>query len=591
MDGLSDRPSARGFAWRARNRNEVLYRTLCNGYDVSSFIAHYLASAAHITEDNFQHFLDPKIAHCMPDPFSLKDMDVAVEYIILAVIQKKRVAIFADYDVDGATSAALLIRFFRLLNVEVELYVPDRVLEGYGPNANAMLKLHSMGIEVVITVDCGTVAFEPLAVAAAHGLDVIVVDHHMGTFTKPDSIAVLNPNRADEGSDLTYLCGVGVCFMFCVAIIMRLRTKSIGIDCDDLRRQLLSFLDLVALGTICDMVPLVHLNRALVTTGLKVMNKRSNIGISAMAETMSVFGELAVYHLGFVFGPMINAGGRLGKSDLGARILSTDDKILARQLAIKLKGLNQDRAIVEQQMIASAISQITTSVSSNDNIIFAYSSEWHQGVIGIVAARIKELYHRPAIIGSELLENGDSIIKASCRSIECIDIGDAVMAGVKDGLLLKGGGHKMAAGFSILSNKVTIFKSFLATRLDKQISFAVENRSLAVDCILTLDAICKLIEDLSKLQPFGGGNREPVVLIRNVMISKVSEVKSRHLRIMLRCLHSGIWSHVIAFNCNGSPLGLFIQQNLGRAVDLVCAIQTQIYMGKRSVNMTLVDMA
>jgi single-stranded-DNA-specific exonuclease len=589
MNQLSDKPSARGFVWRVRSRDEDLYRTLCSSYDVPNFIAHHLAANDHVSEEDFQHFLDPKISHSTPDPFSLKDMDVAVSYIVSAARKKKRVAIFADYDVDGATSAALLIRFLRLLNVEAEIYVPDRVLEGYGPNSQAMLKLHAMGIEVVITVDCGTVAFEPLAVAAAHGLAVIVIDHHIGTVDKPHSIAVLNPNRFDETSELKYLCGVGVCFMFCVAIIMHLRADSVDIDCDMLRNRLLSFLDLVALGTVCDMVPLVHLNRALVTTGLKVMNKRLNAGINAMSGVMSVSGEFTPYHLGFVFGPMINAGGRLGKSELGARILSTDDAILAGQLAMKLRDLNQDRAQVEQQAISSAVEKITSSALLNDKVIFAYSSEWHQGIIGIVAARIKDLYHRPVIIGSEIAE--DSLIKASCRSIEGVDIGSAVLTGVHEGLLLKGGGHKMAAGFSMQVSKVDTFKQFLAARLDQRIDFCMQNRSLDIDHVITLEAACKLFDDLSKLQPFGVGNREPVVLIRDVIVARVSEVKVRHLRVMLKCQHSGTWNHVIAFNCNGSSLGQCIQQRLGQLADVVCSIQPQVYMGKSSVSMTLVDMA
>jgi len=586
----NDAKSATGCMWKQKKINEELFWMLCNTYDIPHFVARFLSARTDITEENFTHFIDPKIKSLMPNPMSLLDMEFGTSHIIHAIRNKKRIAVFADYDVDGATSAALLVRFFRAIDIKIELYVPDRVIEGYGPNTDALIQLKSSGIDVVITVDCGIVAFEPLAAAANAGLDIIVIDHHIGVQEKPTSIAVIDPNRYDETSDLTYLCGVGVCFMFCSAMIIQIEKHLPNINTSKLREVLMSLLDLVALGTICDVVPLLGLNRAFVTTGLKMINKMQNCGISQMTKLSNTSGKISAYHLGFVYGPMINAGGRIGKSTMGARLLSTNDEIEAISIAQELLVLNKKRAEIEQVAVADIIQKIGTE-EHPESIIFEYSPDWHQGVIGIVASRIKDIHNKPTIIGSEIKdEDGNITIKASCRSIHGVNFGHAINLAVQHGLLIKGGGHAMAAGFTVSAAKVGDFMKFMNSQLQESITSNIKNRFIEIDNILTIQALHELPQYLEMLQPFGPGNNAPTVILKDIIVIKIQEIKEIHMRVTLKCKHSSEYIFGMIFKGKNTTLGNAMYANIKNTVNLACTTHLKEYLGKTSVDLIIVDM-
>ncbi|MFT6259329.1 MAG: single-stranded-DNA-specific exonuclease, partial [Rickettsiales bacterium] len=363
-----------------------------------------------------ENFLNPTIKSSLPNPFDLLDMDKAVEKIISTIKDNKKITVFGDYDVDGATSSALLKRFFASIGVDIGIYIPDRALEGYGPNVDALLNLKKQGTDLVITVDCGTVSFAPLEAAKKVGLDVIVIDHHIGAFEKPEAIAIINPNRLDEKFPDKHLAAVGVSFLLAVAVNKELRESGFYTQNNLSQPNLLNLLDLVALGTVCDVMSITGVNRAFVSAGLKIMKNRSNIGIRALFDAANLDEEPSSYHLGFVLGPRINAGGRVGKSDLGARLLSSNNEDEVKKIAEELNIHNSRRKDIEVNILLEA-KELTEK--RDDAVLIASSKEWHQGVIGIVASRIKDLHGKPTAI----LAIKDGIGKASCRSISGVDFG------------------------------------------------------------------------------------------------------------------------------------------------------------------------
>ncbi len=389
--------SISNYKWLESNFDERKSEFIKQKYSLSPIISKILAGK-NLEIDEIPHFLEPTIKYSLPNPFDLLDMDVACDKIISNIQNKKKITIFGDYDVDGATSSALLKKFFAMLEVDIDIYIPDRILEGYGPNKEALLKLKESGTNLVITVDCGTVAFEPFEEASKAGLEIIVIDHHIGAVEKPKALAIINPNRIDEKFPHKNIAAVAVCFLLIVALNKKLREKDFYQKNNLVEPNILSLLDLVALGTVCDVMPLSGINRSFVTQGLKILKQRKNLGIKELMNIAGIDQEPSAYHLGFVLGPRINAGGRVGKSDLGADLLSTKSEARAKEHASSLDNFNKSRKDIENKILMETDEQIIKNKSYQDPVIIAYSKNWHQGVIGIIASRIKEKYNRPTAI-------------------------------------------------------------------------------------------------------------------------------------------------------------------------------------------------
>ncbi len=417
-------------------------------------------AARGITLETVDDFLTPTLRGLMPNPSTLTDMDKAAARLVRAVVGDESVAVFGDYDVDGATSAALLYRYLSAVSKPPRLYIPDRITEGYGPNAPALLRLHQEGARLVVTVDCGATAYQPLAAAAAAGLDVIVLDHHATEAELPQATAVVNPNRIDDRSGQGTLCAAGVTFLTVVALNRALRQA--GWFRERPEPDLLGWLDLVALGTVCDVVPLIGLNRAFVAQGLKVMARRANVGLTALSDVAGLNTPPEAYHAGFVLGPRVNAGGRVGTADLGTRLLTTENPSEAQGLARRLDDLNSERRQIEVTVLDAALAQIGDG--DPGDVVFVAGTDWHAGVIGIVASRLMERYRRPACVVSLT----DGVGKGSGRSVRGVDLGAAVIAARQAGLLVSGGGHRMAAGFTVTSERIGDLRTFLRRRVADQ---------------------------------------------------------------------------------------------------------------------------
>jgi len=538
-------------------------------------------------------FLNPRLRDQLPDPAHLKDMDHAVERLVRAIRDGEKIVVYGDYDVDGATSAALLLRFLAAVGAEGGLYVPDRMREGYGPNAPALLRLKEQGAGLVITVDCGTTAHDALAAARAAGLDLVVIDHHVAEPLLPSAVAVVNPNRLDQESAHGHLAAVGVAFLLAVAANRALRTA--GWYRSRPEPDLLQWLDLVALGTVCDVVPLTGLNRALVAQGLKVAARGANPGMAALAAVAQLNGRAAAvdaYQLGFVLGPRVNAGGRVGVADLGARLLSTDDPALAAEWAQHLDGYNKERREIEAQTLAAAIELVERQNAASPVLVFAAAEGWHPGVIGIVAARLRERYERPACV----VALADGIGKGSGRSVPGLALGPAVIAARQAGLLINGGGHAMAAGFTVAADRLIELRDFLADRLNDGLDRALLVPELAIDAALSAEAAQgDLLAQLDALAPFGSANPEPRFAFPMVRAAYVEAVGTGHLRLRiadaLGAEGSGGQLNAIAFRVADTPVGELLATAKGRAIHLAGHLRRDAWRGGDAVQLVIDDAA
>ena len=453
-----------------------------------------------VTLAEAEGYLQPTLRDLLPDPHHLLDMRKAAARFAAAIMAGQIIGVFGDYDVDGATSSALILRFCRSLGIATALHIPDRQKEGYGPNITGLRKLHAQGARLIITVDTGTLAFAPLAEATAEGMEILVIDHHQGEPTLPDAHAVVNPNRFDETSAHGHLAAVGVTFLLLVATNAALREAGhfTNRPTPDLRH----LLDIVALGTVCDVVPLVGLNRAFVLQGLKIMRQRNNAGLAALMDVSRLDQPPGVYHLGYLLGPRINAGGRVGQSDLGTRLLTTEDPDEARHIAEQLEQYNKERKAIEAQVQEQASLQAESQ--RNAPFILVAGDGWHEGVIGIVAGRLKEAHNRPAAVVSF---NAQGIGKASARSVKGVDLGQAVIAARQAGLLVAGGGHAMAAGFTVQREKFEDFTAFLTAQLEKAVAAHALQDALHLDAELALSAATlEMAALLEQAGPYGAGN-------------------------------------------------------------------------------------
>jgi len=574
-----------GRRWRLRAGDARLGEAISERLGVPEIVGRLLAQRG-VDVDRAPGFLAPRLRDELPDPSHLRDMEVAAARLVDAVRHGEPIGIFGDYDVDGATSAALLARFFAAVGASTRIYVPDRLREGYGPNTPALLQLRDEGLRVVVTVDCGTNAHLPLADAADAGIEVIVVDHHVAEPLLPRALALINPNRLDETSTHGQLAAVGVAFLLIVAVNRALRRAGwYSGGCAE--PDLLQWLDLVALGTVCDVVPLIGVNRALVAQGIKVARRNHNGGFAALAAVAGLGEPLDAYHLGFVLGPRVNAGGRVGAADLGARLLATDDAALAAELAARLDGHNRERRDIEARTLEGAIAAVESAPQS-PVLVFAAAEGWHPGVIGIVAARLKERYERPACV----VALADGIGKGSGRSLPGLPLGPAVIAARQAGLLINGGGHAMAAGFTVAADNLDALREFLAARLGDGADCERLIPELRIDGALSLAAAhSELIDHIAKLAPFGAANPEPRFAFPGVRVVHAEPVGSGHLRCTLADPLDTGRLRAIAFRAISTPLGKFLAETCGAAIHVTGHLRRDGWRGGDAVQLTIDDAA
>jgi len=574
-----------GRRWRLRAGDELEGQAIAERLALPEIVGRLLAQRG-IDRNYAPGFLAPRLRDQLPEPSHLRDMDVAVARLVRAVCEGETIAVFGDYDVDGATSAALLARFFAAVGGRTRIYVPDRLREGYGPNTPALLRLHTEGARVVVTVDCGTNAHLPLAEAAAAGLEVIVVDHHVAEPLLPHAAAIVNPNRLDEDSPHGALAAVGVAFLLVVALNRALRQAGWYAG-NRAEPDLLQWLDLVSLGTVCDVVPLAGLNRAFVAQGIKVARRNANPGLAALAAVTGVNEPVDAYQLGFVLGPRVNAGGRVGAADLGARLLSTDDPALAAEFARRLDTYNRERRDIEARTLEAAVAMVERAAQSSV-LVFAAAENWHPGVIGIVAARLKERYERPACV----VALADGVGKGSGRSIGGVPLGPAVIAARQAGLLIDGGGHAMAAGFTVAAEKLDALREFLAGRLGDGLEHERLIPELRVDAALSLAAAqAELIGHIECLAPFGAGNPEPRFVLSGLRVVHAEAVGSGHLRCALADPLDTARLRAIAFRAAGMPLGQFLAETRGAAVHVAGHLRRDNWRGGDAVQLAIDDAA
>jgi single-stranded-DNA-specific exonuclease len=582
--------SATGRPWcdRLDDRGNARSLAIAQRHGVPEMLARVLAGR-NVEVDGVEAYLDPTIKRLMPDPDVLVDMKPAASRVADAIVSREQVAIFGDYDVDGATSAALLASFLRIAGLEPLIHIPDRIFEGYGPNAEAIASLAQRGAKLLVTVDCGTTSIEPLAEAKRLGLDTVVIDHHQADEHLPPAAAVVNPNRLDDLSGLGYLAAVGLVFLAVVAVNRELRRRGFWGTARP-EPDLLELLDLVALGTVADVVALKGLNRAFVAKGLIAMRRRERIGLTALMDVSRLSGPPEPWHLGFMLGPRINAGGRIGRADLGAELLLCTDLTAAAALAAQLDHLNRERQAIELAAVAEAEAEAMAALGVEEKgaVVVTASPRWHPGVVGLVAARLKERFGRPAF--AIALRPGE-IGTGSGRSISGVDLGRAVRHAVAEGLIIKGGGHAMAAGVTLRTGALGEFRAFLESRLDADVEAARRDDVLLVDGALTARAVsADLLATLAAAGPFGAGNPEPVIALPAHMIAHAEEVGPAHVRARLQS-GDGAAINAIAFRAAGQKLGQALLKSRGRAVHVAGTLSIDRWQGSERIQLRMIDVA
>ena len=574
-----------GNLWQIASVDERKAEMFAQKFNIPYIVAKILAMR-QIEEKDVENFLNPKISNLMPDPFVLKDMQKAAERIAAAIIEKQKIGIIGDYDVDGATSTSVFKLFLRQLGIEPEIHIPDRE-EGYGPSKQAIDDFKGQGVELVLTLDCGTTAFEPLEYATSLGMDVVVVDHHEAETKLPKIYAVVNPKRLDEENDypyLKYLAAVGVVFMTVVAVNRCLRQKKFY-TAERPEPDLKKWLDLVALGTVCDVVALRGLNRAYVTQGLKVMATRSNKGLKTLMDKANLAEPPTAFHLGYVLGPRINACGRVGDADMGNQLLCCESDYQAELLAEKLNEFNVARKDIENYVLLEAMKQLEGTPQQYP-IAFVYGRDWHQGVIGIVAGKLKERYNVPAFVMS--VEKDE--VKGSARSIPQVDLGSLIIAAKEKGLITKGGGHIMAAGFSLEEEKIEQFRKFVGEYVIEKIGTEAIIPVVEIDAMLDVGgANTELADYLEKLEPFGAGNPEPRLMVRNVKIVRSSLIGVGHVRCILTS-DNGASIKAIAFRVGDNEIGNAMLNPGNGKFDAVGVLRHDRWNGRNEVQFIIEDL-
>ncbi|MGB5083858.1 MAG: single-stranded-DNA-specific exonuclease RecJ [Methylocystis silviterrae] len=581
--------SVLGRRWRGRldARGEAQALALTQAHGIDDFLARVIAGRG-VTVADAAGYLDPKLRDLLPDPSSLRDMDAATNRLADAIEKSEQIAVFGDYDVDGACSSALLIDFWRAAGApEPLLHIPDRIIEGYGPNVEAIRDLAARGATLLATVDCGTSSHEAFAVARALGLDVIVLDHHQAPEILPDAL-VVNPNRLDDLSGQGALCAAGVVFLVLVGLSRTLRARGWWSD-DRPEPDLLAALDLVALATIADVSPLARLNRALVAKGLMVMAARSRPGLAALMDAARLDGPPRAYHLGFALGPRINAGGRIGDAGLGARLLTLADGAEARRIANELDRLNGERQVVERMILEQAVAEAEAQVAGSNRLscLVVHGQDWHPGVVGLIASRLKERFNTPAFV---IAFNGE-YATGSGRSLSGVDLGAAVRRAVDLGLAVKGGGHAMAAGVTLARDKIDDFRAFLDEALATSVETARLDDALVVDATVAGRGVClELLRRVERAGPFGQGNPEPLFALPEQQVTFAQTVGADHVRARLRS-RDGATVDAIAFRAVHSPLGEALLRGDGAQLHVAAKLSRNVFRGIERVETRIVDLA
>lgn len=578
--------SALGRAWRGRAASTDDVQAIQRSEGLSEPLARAMA-ARGVTPETVEDYLRPKLRRLFPDPSSFQDMDAAAGVLVDALVAGTDIWVLADYDVDGGTSAAQLIRWFRAMGRELSIYVPDRLKEGYGPSALAFERMKAAGAGLVVTVDCGAAAYQALEAAADLGVDVVVVDHHLMRGDPPRARAVVNPNRQDDRSGQGNLAAAGVVFVLLAALNREARSR--GLFADRSEPDIRQWLDLAALGAICDVTALTGFNRAVAALGLQVMSSWRNPGLAALLEVAKIDPTDATpFHAGFVLGPRINAAGRIGRSDLGARLLSSDDAQEVRDLAVELDSLNAQRREVEREITEAAIIQVerTSNFDPDAPIIVVAGEGWHPGVIGVVAGRLKERWHRPVIVVG--LDDGNGLGKGSGRSIPGVNLGRAVQDAFDAGLLLAGGGHAMAAGLTVETRLLPDLRAFLAERLAQEAEAAIEADALDVDVLTSARGADRgLYDSFQILAPFGPGNPEPTFVLAGVTVRDARVLNNGHVSCRLAD-PDGKQIRAIAWRAAETELGKALLAG-GGAVDVAGLLRADDWNGRRGVQFEILD--
>jgi single-stranded-DNA-specific exonuclease len=584
--------SARGFQWRERlvGDGQLRAATISQRHGLPELLGRVLAGRG-IALDDVPVMLNPTLKALMPDPGSVRDMDAAAVRLADAIEKRQSVAIFGDYDVDGASSSALVFRFFAHHGLKARIYIPDRLFEGYGPNPTAIEGLVKDGAQLIVTVDCGTTSREPLARAGDLGCDVIVIDHHQADEELPRACAVVNPNRQDDISGLGHLCAAGVVFLVLVATRSELRRRGYYAN-GTAEPDLMAELDLVALATVADVVPLTGLNRAYVTQGLQVMRWRRNKGLKALNDAAGLNEAPTPYHLGFILGPRINAGGRIGDAALGSRLLAGEDETEAARIAVLLDKLNKERRALEKEMLEDALAQAETLIEARPevSVLMLGSHTWHKGVVGLVASRLTERFRRPScVIAWNAEAGGDGT--GSLRSVMGADIGGAVRAAVAAGHLIKGGGHAMAAGLTVSRDKLAVVEQFLHAKLSESVGQARTRDGLDIDGALTPGGVTdELLDLIARVGPYGQGNPSPRFAFpaTNVKFAKI--VGENHVRCVLQSA-DGTKLEGIAFRAAGEPLGELLLNAGGMPLHVAGSVKRSSFNGRERIELHIEDAA
>ncbi|MGJ5091805.1 single-stranded-DNA-specific exonuclease RecJ [Bradyrhizobium oligotrophicum] len=576
--------------WRDRldARGAARALAMVQRYQLPEMLARVLAGR-DVELDAVNDFLDPTIRKLMPDPFTVTQMEAAAQRIADAAVRGEKVAIFGDYDVDGATSAALLAWHLRHCGLDPLIHIPDRIFEGYGPNVDAIRALVNKGATLLVTVDCGTTSLEPLAEARRLGMSVVVIDHHQCGEELPEVEALVNPNRPDDLSGLGYLAAVGLTLVTLVAVNRELRGRGFWSSTRP-EPDLLSMLHHVALGTVADVAPLIALNRAFVAKGLIAMRRRDHVGHTALMDVARLNGPPEAWHLGFMLGPRINAGGRIGRADLGVRLLLESDISEAARIAAELDRLNSERRVIEQQAEAQAEAEALASLGLEDKgaVIVTASEGWHPGVVGLVASRLKEKFARPAF--AIALEPG-GIGTGSGRSIPGVDLGKAVRHAVEQGILTKGGGHAMAAGVTLRKERLAEFRAFLESALAADVADARHVNEILIDGAISARAATpELVATLNRAGPFGSGNPEPIVALPSHQLVYADEVGQAHLKLRFKS-GDGATVNAIAFRSVGQKLGNALVQHRGQILHVAGTLTVDRYQGVERVQLRVLDVA
>ena len=576
--------SVTGKNWELKEVDNKKVLQLTEQFSISYILSKLLA-LRKIKPEKVESFLNPKIKNIIPNPNILKDMDIAVSYILNIILENKTIGIFGDYDVDGASATALLINFFKKINQRYTFFIPDREKDGYGPSINSFDKLIKKKIDTIITVDCGSTSYDAIDFAKNKCIETIVLDHHQIDVKLPKAKALINPSRIDDVSNLDNLCATSITFLFLIALNKSLKEINWYNKNQISEPDLFAFLDLVALATVCDVVPLLDLNRAFVKQGLRVIEKRMNLGLKKLIDNSEIFTKITSYDLGFLIGPKINAGGRLGFSSYGSELLSANDESTAEVLSIKLNQLNEKRKKIEKIHLDEIY--LEAEKHKKDPVLVLYKPDWHEGIIGIIASRIKDKFYKPTIIITGL----KNTLKASARSVFGFNIGSLIQICLKKKIILKGGGHKMAAGFIIEKDKIPILRNYLIDSFNKVMFEKNFENKIFIDSKITCTSLTEnFYDELESISPFGHGNNNPCFILENVRNIKSNIIKNKHIRTILGT-KDGNKVTGICFNAIGTELESHLLGNKKNYYNIVGNLSLNHWKGKKKIDFIIKDIA